>query len=241
MLVEKLPEGLHLRQDQAAFRRLDVLRHDEQHEVVRAVSDEVAGDGAQLVVLGEQPRDLAAQGFEAVMLFRADGEHRAARRFGYGFLSRAAFVVCCVGLRDDGEHGLFFFLKALHPRELFAVIARGGREQDERDVCLGGRPCRFFDTRRAELRLVIVKARRVDEDDGADASKLHRFVDGIRRRARFFRDDGEVLPDERIQEARLAAVAPPEEADVETARARRVLKGRHVITLPRLQIFSLPV
>ena len=196
MLVEELAQRLHLRQDEAPLRRLDVLRHHEQHGITLAA--EVPRDGAQRVVLRQQARDLAAKRLHPAALPRAHGEHGHARRRVQGRHARRTAVREPVRLAHDGEHGTPHLPQVRGEAQRLRVARRLRREEHERDVRLLHRALRLPHARRAELRLVVVEARRIDEYHGAQPRDLHRLVDGIRRRAGLRGDDGELLPRQRV-------------------------------------------
>ena len=83
---------------------------------------------------------------------------------------------------------------------------------------------------RAE-RALVVKARRVDDDDGAHRQQLHRLGDGVGRRAADGGHKGDLLPGDGVDNAGLAGVAPPEKADMDAVRARRIVET-HKAFLP---------
>ena len=94
-------------------------------------------------------------------------------------------------------------------------------------------PRRILRLAHAQLtkRPLIVKARRIDKDHGADAVQFHRLVHGVSCRARDLRDRGHGLPGQSIEQTGLAAVAAAVETDMQACSPGGIIQTHLSITL----------
>lgn len=212
-VVEQVADRLHLRQDEAALGRLDVLRHDEQDDV--PLADEPGGDALFFVVLGQLADDRLDHVLDAGALLCGDDDGEEGERVmdRPGDLGDVAEQI---GLVDDGDDRRAAFLQRPDPVGLQRDVRLA--EDDDRHVGLFERVARAPDAQRAELPLVV-EAGGVDQHAGPDAVDLHRLVDGVGRRARDLGGEGGVLVGDRVDKGGFAAVALAEDADVQPVGA----------------------
>ena len=210
VVVEHVADGVDLRQDQPAFGRFEVNRHDQHHQFAgrdqvaedRGRVDEILRRGADQRLAqvqdafpragdGRDPRDFPRlQLGDRLRVRRREVrlvEHDHDRRFPRGQLGQDALLERAPGRRlgdDQAEVGPVEHL----PRPLHAQFAE---------------------------RADVVNARRVNEQHRPDRQQLHRLLDRVGGRAGHVGDDRDVLPRQAVQQRRLADVAPAEDADVQ--------------------------
>ena len=217
--VEHVAQGLLLRQDEAALRRGGVDGRHEHDEVARA--DEIADDPLFRALGRCCDGETVLEFLNARTGQRADGN--AVRR---GHPVRRLEVRLVVGdeIRD------VLFLEDTDELAVAVCVSHRGVNDEDGDVravqnllCAAHALC--------PERALVVKARRVDDRDGAQRQQLHGLGNGVGRRAPNFGHEGDLLPGDGVDDAGLTRVPPPEKTDVDALRARRIVKT-HTIFLP---------
>ena len=125
---------------------------------------------------------------------------------------RRLFVIAFVA---DDEMGDVLLAKNLHQFFVDRCHAFSGIEDENGDIRLVQDAARPLDSEFAQVARVV-KARRVNEEDGAERKKFHRFRYRVGRRTLFGGDDGDFLSRDGIDEAGFPGIAAAEKADVQT-------------------------
>ena len=134
-------------------------------------------------------------------------------------------IVACDVLAD-GDHSLARCEDATARvlRRTFAALADAGVVLEAMVLAVNMVTPGLASSQRAEI-ADVVDARSVDEHHRPERRHLDRLLDRIGRRARDLGDDRHREAEERVHEARLANVAPAEEADVHAPAFWRVEHG----------------
>ena len=216
--VENVADRLLLGQDQPPLRSRRIDRHHEHDDVAahqHVPDDPLAGRFVELD-LGNGALQLR----NACAGLRGDGEDGRLDRTGERG-ERIGGHRGFVALVEHEEEGGARLAQLLHEFVLKRARARGGVRHDQDQVGASKLETRALRAQAADVRLIVVEARGVDEHHGPQRQQLHRLLDGISSRARHVRDDGDRLPGDGVEEAGLARVAPPHEGDSGTIAFRR--------------------
>lgn len=172
-LVEELADGLHLRQDEAAFWRLDVLRHDEEYEI--AFLDEAVGD-LWLFAQGIDAGELVAQGVHVLAPRDIEGKHVVVHERSDlcepRWIRRAQ-----VAFADDGDDGRVLLLEMGEPFFLVGQVL--GIKDDDGDVDFLRGLGSARKAQAAEVGGFVVKTGGVQERAWAEAMELDVFLDDV--------------------------------------------------------------
>ena len=115
----------------------------------------------------------------------------------------------------DDEMGDVLLAKNLQQFLVDRCHACSGIENEDGNIRLVQDATRSLDSEFAQGAR-IVKARRVDEEDGTERQQFHRFCHRVGRRTLFGGDDGDFLSRDGIDEAGFPGIAAAEKADVQT-------------------------
>ena len=134
---------------------------------------------------------------------------------------RRLFVLAFVA---DDEMRDVLLAKNLHQFFVDRCHAFSGIEDENGDIRLVQDAARPLDSEFAQVARVV-KARRVNEEDGAERKKFHRFRYRVGRRTLFGGDDGDFLSRDGIDEAGFPGIAAAEKADVQAFARGCVVKS----------------
>ena len=210
--VQEVADGLHLRQDEPASGRLLVDRHDQHGQLARAhqvaedrgVVDEVGGRGVEQR-LAEVEHAAAAARPPCARPWRRRCATALTARTG-GVARSILLKTTTVGILRAANSSRICSSKSPHSPASATSTPRSVRSKTCRVRC-GAQLAEGAD---------VVDAGRVDEQHRAQRQQLHGLLDRVGGGAGLVGDDRDVLPGDGVEQARLADVAPAEQADVQT-------------------------
>jgi len=216
LAVQQVADGHDLWEDQAALRRLLVDGHDQdghltgRHQIRHqpAVVEEVGRRQAQQRLAHvEDPGP------------RGGGDHHPRNARLLEPLDLGGSRRPQVRLVEDDEHR-DAAAGQLRDQRLLERAPSAGLRDDDAEVHAVEHRLGALDAQLPE-RPLVVHARRVHEEHGAERQQLHRLLDRVGGRARKRRHDRHLLPGDGVQQGRLADVAAAEDADVQSERLGR--------------------
>ena len=199
--IQHVADRLHLGQDHPGLRSRFVYRAVQDHDV--ALIEQMADDPFLAFGFLREFCDKLLELPDVAVFGGAYGDFVS---FKLRLLQQVAFVP-----GDDKRNGLF-------PEQLdkphFGISQAAGAVCDEYGhVGLVQDLTGLADAKLPDESFVIDPGR-VDNHDRSDRKKLHRLQDRIRRRSLHFRDDGQILIRNRVDNAGFSGVALSEKSDV---------------------------
>ena len=224
-LVQKLPQGLHLGQDQASLGCLDILGHHQEHSI--ACLGQSPRNAALLEILRQLADDFLPQLRNAAPAHGADANRRIACFLPDKLRQSLAIVPQRIRTADDRYGRRILCPELFHPVQLRHHV----RIAEEHNGYIRF-PCHIPGTVNPQLAQLplIIEPRRIHKNHRADAFDLHGLIYGIRSRAGHGGDRCRMLSGQGIHQRGLAAVALAVKADMQAAPPGSILKPHTYLT-----------
>ena len=210
--VQAVPDGLHLRQDEAALRRPGIQRHHQQQRAVlrqQVMHQRRLLQGPGRSQTGQRrPDALQSPAFPGRGPQHGDRRGKAVRAPCRITSIRRSAAVDHHG-KGDARSGQTGGGIGVHS------LPAGGVQHQQSHVHPAHGPQAALHPLGTQRGLLIVQSGRIQKDHRPQGRHLQRLFHRVRRAARRGGNDGHVLPHERVEQGRLARIAPPEQADMQ--------------------------